>query len=213
MIKERKCKRDLILDTAFRLFVEKGYLDTKVIDIADEAGIGKGTVYEYFSSKEALFAELLRTHVIDHYTVLSKRLKSSDSCCEDQLKQYILFERETAMRYGNGKNYIDRLSAEYGILQKPELKETVDRLMEIRFNTVHSILSEGIEKGEFIPVNPTAATLSIMGAVSFFLSFKYGLLSNDKSDCNHIYNLNDGTWDENELFDMIFKGLLCNNST
>lgn len=212
MKKERKGKRDLILNTAFRLFVEKGYLDTKIIDIADEAGIGKGTVYEYFSSKEALFAELLSTHVIDHYTVLSRRLKSSDCSCENQLKQYILFERETAMRYGNGKNYIDRLSAEYGILQKPELKEIVDRLMEIRFNTVQSILSEGMEKGEFIHVNPIAAALSVMGAVSFFLSFKYGLLSNNKSDCNHIYNQNDGTWDENELFDLIFNGLLSRNT-
>ena len=48
------------LDTALDLFVQKGYLDTKIIDIFNAAGIGKGTVYEYFSSKEELFTELCR---------------------------------------------------------------------------------------------------------------------------------------------------------
>lgn len=47
-------KRPLILQAATDVFAEQGFAAVRVVDIADRAGIGKGTVYEYFSSKEEL---------------------------------------------------------------------------------------------------------------------------------------------------------------
>ena len=50
-------KRPLILRAATEVFAEQGFNSVTVAAIADRAGIGKGTVYEYFSSKdELLFA-------------------------------------------------------------------------------------------------------------------------------------------------------------
>jgi len=50
-------KRPLILRAATEVFSERGFAAVTVAEIADHAGIGKGTVYEYFSSKdELLFA-------------------------------------------------------------------------------------------------------------------------------------------------------------
>jgi TetR/AcrR family fatty acid metabolism transcriptional regulator len=50
-------KRPLILRAATEVFAKQGFNSVTVADIADHAGIGKGTVYEYFSSKdELLFA-------------------------------------------------------------------------------------------------------------------------------------------------------------
>jgi len=51
-----KDKRRMILDAALELIREKGFEGTRIIDIADRAGIGKGTVYDYFSSKEEVIA-------------------------------------------------------------------------------------------------------------------------------------------------------------
>lgn len=47
-------KRPLILQAATEVFSERGFAAVTVAEIADRAGIGKGTVYEYFSSKEEL---------------------------------------------------------------------------------------------------------------------------------------------------------------
>lgn len=47
-------KRPLILRAATEVFAEQGFAAVTVAEIADRAGIGKGTVYEYFSSKEEL---------------------------------------------------------------------------------------------------------------------------------------------------------------
>jgi AcrR family transcriptional regulator len=48
-------KRQAILDQAIRTFAEQGFRGTDVQVIADGAGVGKGTVYRYFRSKEELF--------------------------------------------------------------------------------------------------------------------------------------------------------------
>lgn len=48
-------KRLKIIKAAMKLFSKNGYYNTNIQQIADEAGIGKGTVYEYFKSKDALF--------------------------------------------------------------------------------------------------------------------------------------------------------------
>ena len=48
-------KKDRILEAATHLFAQNGYAGTAVADIAAYADIGKGTIYEYFDSKEDLF--------------------------------------------------------------------------------------------------------------------------------------------------------------
>lgn len=55
-------KREAILEAALVLFVERGFHGTAVPDIADRAMVGAGTIYRYFSSKEALVNELYRRH-------------------------------------------------------------------------------------------------------------------------------------------------------
>jgi AcrR family transcriptional regulator len=51
----REAKRLALIDAALAVFVRQGFARTRVADIAAEADVGKGTVYEYFSSKEELF--------------------------------------------------------------------------------------------------------------------------------------------------------------
>lgn len=53
-------KREAILDAALELFVERGFFGTAVPEIADRAGVGAGTIYRYFESKEALVNAIYR---------------------------------------------------------------------------------------------------------------------------------------------------------
>ena len=58
MKKGERRKREL-LEIAYRLFLSKGYENTSVDDIIDEAGIAKGTYYYYFESKEQTLEEVI----------------------------------------------------------------------------------------------------------------------------------------------------------
>src|SRR5690242_14559064 len=53
-------KREAIMNAALELFVERGFYGTAVPEIADRAGVGAGTIYRYFDSKEALVNALYR---------------------------------------------------------------------------------------------------------------------------------------------------------
>jgi AcrR family transcriptional regulator len=53
-------KRAAIMRAALQLFVQRGFHGTTVPDIAERAGVGAGTIYRYFASKEVLVNELYR---------------------------------------------------------------------------------------------------------------------------------------------------------
>lgn len=53
-------KREAVMAAALELFVERGFFGTAVPDIADKAGVGAGTIYRYFASKEVLVNEIYR---------------------------------------------------------------------------------------------------------------------------------------------------------
>lgn len=54
----RQQTRDLVLDTALRLFTKHGYLGVRVEDIANEAGVSRATFYKHFAEREQVLAEL-----------------------------------------------------------------------------------------------------------------------------------------------------------
>jgi TetR/AcrR family transcriptional regulator, transcriptional repressor for nem operon len=54
-------RRQQLLDGAAALFAERGYADTRVVDICASAGVAKGLFYWYFENKQALFADLVRS--------------------------------------------------------------------------------------------------------------------------------------------------------
>lgn len=65
-------KYDQILAASSRIFLENGFEKTTVETIAVEARVGKGTIYEYFDSKEKLFVETIKSGVTYVYNDLYK---------------------------------------------------------------------------------------------------------------------------------------------
>lgn len=52
---KKRQTRKAILTAAIKLFTEKGFEETSIVELAREAGIGKGTIYGYFSTKQDIF--------------------------------------------------------------------------------------------------------------------------------------------------------------
>ena len=55
-----------LLEAALRVFAEQGYRNTRLDEVAEAAGVTKGTIYHYFDTKEALLLG-----VIEHYQALA----------------------------------------------------------------------------------------------------------------------------------------------
>ncbi|MFI3114893.1 MAG: TetR/AcrR family transcriptional regulator [Clostridia bacterium] len=87
MQKDKKTdKRELILNSAIEIFLEKGFENTTVTEIARHSGIGKGTVYEYFKSKDELILSCVSV-MLDYFNkgfieIMSKELSFREKLCE-----------------------------------------------------------------------------------------------------------------------------------
>jgi AcrR family transcriptional regulator len=71
-------KKADIFNAARELFYSKGFKDTNVSDIANMAGIGVGTFYNYYSSKEKLFLEVYFKENEDHKKHLLESMNLND---------------------------------------------------------------------------------------------------------------------------------------
>ncbi|HHH27302.1 MAG TPA: TetR/AcrR family transcriptional regulator, partial [Polyangiaceae bacterium] len=66
-------RRSQILECARRVFAERGFHVTSVADICSEAGIGRGTLYQYFGNKREVFFAVLQDVAGRVRTVLEER--------------------------------------------------------------------------------------------------------------------------------------------
>jgi AcrR family transcriptional regulator len=66
---------DRIVESAARIFDEAGYPNTTTNEIAAEAGVSIGSLYQYFPNKDAILVEIARRHVTSSLTALDEMLK------------------------------------------------------------------------------------------------------------------------------------------
>ena len=83
--KEPEVRKQEIIDTALKLFGEKGYEKTSITDIAKAIGVAQGLCYRYFPSKEALFDSAIEQYA----NVLVEQMGSSGIDGHKTLRQII----------------------------------------------------------------------------------------------------------------------------
>jgi len=88
-------KQEAILATAARVFAERGYATTDVQIIADRVGVGKGTIYRNFGTKDDLFCQtvdreirLMTVHIGDAFRSESNALEGLRSVIRAYLKYF-----------------------------------------------------------------------------------------------------------------------------
>jgi AcrR family transcriptional regulator len=84
-IVDREQRRDEIGRAAFEVFLDKGFEALSIAEVAKVAGIGKGTVYEYFDSKEALVHHGIAVWIIELEEVV-ERLVDAGATPEQRIR-------------------------------------------------------------------------------------------------------------------------------
>lgn len=162
-------KRELIINAAIKVFARDGLEKGKIADIATEAGIGKGTVYEYFRRKEDIF-QAIEHYVFTDFNLIFDQLNSSSLAPPQKLTTLMENVLDMFMEMGDVLLILMELWAQAG---RGHVHGSAPSLFVEYYESyrmsVENILEDGIQSGVFRDMNKE-------GVATLLLAFMDGLV-------------------------------------
>ncbi|HKJ69464.1 MAG TPA: TetR family transcriptional regulator [bacterium] len=164
-IVDKKEKRAEILEAAIRVFAKNGLKNTTIADIAEAVDIGKGTMYQYFESKDQLFAATFLYFMDQVEAAIGKRIFRIQDPLE---KLYAYFSAWGEILETEYLDYIEIVLDFWaeGIRNKQLPAEfDVKKMYADYRDMLDSLLQKCIEKGEIRPTDTTIIASTLLGCM------------------------------------------------
>jgi AcrR family transcriptional regulator len=157
-------RKQQLLDAAATLFAERGYAETRIVDICREAGVAKGLFYWYFETKEQVFRDLADD--------LRLRLRREQQRAMDP-------DADPLVRLRQGSEASVRFMAAHAKAFSLMAVENVDREFvddirkgtEIHADDTERIVREGIAAGLLREEDPRLLAYAVLSTVGWFSHF------------------------------------------
>ncbi|MFZ5597031.1 MAG: TetR/AcrR family transcriptional regulator [Bacillota bacterium] len=160
-MKKNEMTRQKILDASVEIFFEKGFLDARVDDISNKAGISHGTFYIYFKNKRDVLWDLVKQTFNILYEITEEPWQKGDiySSLEESLRGFFRIFKDYVK--------IIRVWKEVSIFD-PEFMELWDRLTQKITLRIQKNIQYSIKKSIGKEVNPAIAAQALSGMVEHF---------------------------------------------
>jgi AcrR family transcriptional regulator len=186
----REVRRQRILESASHVFAENDYLAVSMEAVARRAAVSRGTVYNYFGSKERLYRKVLAQRFGQLVTRLEELLadnrdpvKDLERCVVQPFYFFVkypnllmLWRREGLKQIASNGNPdtrgVDRQRGEGLDLQVAGMQERLAGL-------VRGVIVTGVGEGAFRPVDPESTARAILGAVEGMACALAGSVTDD----------------------------------
>ena len=157
-------RKQQLLDCAAQLFAERGYAETRILDIVRQAGVAKGLFYWYFENKEALFREL-----VEHNR---RQLRQHQGQAMDAAAEPLMRIRQGAE---SSMEYMSTHAHFFALLEVENLeKQFTDVLRkgtDVHAADVAALIREGIADGSIRDEDPLLLAYGVVGAVGYYGHF------------------------------------------
>jgi len=180
IIVDKVQKRKDIALSCKEIFFQNGINDLTISQIAKTAGVGKGTLYDYFKNKEDIVFEIVNILMLEHNEIKHKKLEKLSSTRE-KIKEFSSFF------YDDDEKELRQLYKEFISISliNPD-KEMIDFQTQCALNYqkwFEEIFDEGISKGEIKKDSKVFAKgLFVMAEGMFIVSSVTHTVSDVKSE-------------------------------
>ena len=167
MVSNQKKRKEQIIFSAMTLFARKGFAKTSMADIAKEAGIGKGTTYEYFKGKDQLFFATFEWFVEQSNKAASlSLLELAPKSGEEKIR---VFSQSILKSLKESEEFypliLEFWAATTSSKYREKMKRTFKDLYKMIGDVLVAIIEEGVENNEFDPeVDINSVVPAIVGA-------------------------------------------------
>ena len=156
MVRDGTQTRELIDETAVRLFGEKGFKETTIRDLSLAANIAEGTLYRHYESKEDLAWQLF----VRYNSILSERLDQAQERQEDTRSRLTAIIRDFSAFYEANPRVVEFLFlTRHGFMQRQNPRTRNPYLVFRR------VIRAGMNSGEIAPMDADVATSMVMGII------------------------------------------------
>lgn len=160
-------KRLEILDAAIKLFSEQGFEKTTVDEIAGQAGVGKGTIYLYFNTKEQIFLAIIEDGLKALNRMVSEILSGPGDYFQHIERviranfQFVEKNRDFSKIIIKEQLNLKLFNADPGCRNIVEAQKSLHLVLQKYFD-------QGIQAGYFREGDPYQYTLAFGGIISHF---------------------------------------------
>lgn len=158
---EQERRRKEIFDASVHLFLDKGFNETTMREIAQAAGVGKSTLYDYFKSKDEILVSYFENE-IEIMTERAQEIVAQDLDVPKKLRK--IMQMHLAYLVDN-KNLYLKLTVEAQRLSLGSQQQIQSKRYGYQ-DMIRTLVEEGIKQEEFRPVNPLFAARSIITLLS-----------------------------------------------
>ena len=177
---KQKTTRDAILDATDRILAERGYKKMTIDDLAEEVGIGKGSVYLHFESK----GDIALSHIdriIDRLRVMLVDIADSRGGAEQRLRKMIMLR--VMYRFDSVQHYSQSLNELLSGL-RPRLLQRRRKYFQDEAKIFTRVLTEGKKAGLFSLKDAETAANAVLDATNALLP--YSLSAYELGDRNEL---------------------------
>jgi len=155
VVSEFRCAE--ILEAARRVFARKGFSGATMDDIAEAAGVAKGTLYLYFSSKRRVYLAALKQGFIRLIEETERNVAAAPTAAE-KIRAFITTRIRDAEE---NRNFVRIYHAEFGNTGPPHLDKELRSLYLRQVETLEAVLREAAVEGQIRPVRADAAAVIV----------------------------------------------------
>ncbi len=152
-------KRKYILETARRVFMDKGYKRVTMKDIVDACEISRGGLYLYFNSTAEIFLEVLKMETEEADDVFSDSI-TEDATAADILTLFLKEQKKELLRK---KDTLTQATYEFYFENElPKKDNILKKQFDSAVKIMEKLIEAGVENGEFYCEDPMGTARNIM---------------------------------------------------
>ena len=169
----KEARPQQLLDAALDLFVEKGFAATRAEEVAQRAGVAKGTLYLYYPSKEELLKAVIREHLSSRIAAGAAEADKHRGPVAELLRE--VFSRWWLEVFDSPTSGVFKLIITE-VRNFPEIAEFyVAEVIQPAENLIARIVQRGIDSGEFEALDVPNVVHSLCLPMVMLCVHKHGL--------------------------------------
>jgi TetR/AcrR family transcriptional regulator len=171
--RRKEARPEELLSAALELFVEKGFAATRTEEVAQRAGVSKGTLFIYFPSKEELFKAVVRENIVRPQTEGAQEIARFEGSSAELLA-YLMIEwwRRYGATQASGISKLVMSEAS----NFPDLANFFqEEVVSPGHALIASVLQRGMDRGEFRQVDMKLTVHSVLAPLLFLVTWKHSM--------------------------------------